>query len=137
MKAIEDTLGVHPGQTTADGLFTFTEVECLGACANAPMIQINDDFYEDLTYESTAGLLKALKAAAEQTGASGMAAGMDAAVSSPSSSGERGAYVAGGVKVPAPGPLSGRQTCENSAGITSLKEVEPWSDAKMRQDGAL
>jgi hypothetical protein len=38
-------LGIHEGETTADGLFTLKEVECLGACANAPMIQINDDFY--------------------------------------------------------------------------------------------
>ena len=39
------------GHTTHDGLFTLTEVECLGACANAPMVQINDDNYEDLTAE--------------------------------------------------------------------------------------
>ena len=41
--------GLKKGHTTADGLFTLTEVECLGACANAPMVQINDDNYEDLT----------------------------------------------------------------------------------------
>ena len=41
--------GMKKGHTTADGLFTLTEVECLGACANAPMVQINDDNYEDLT----------------------------------------------------------------------------------------
>ena len=42
------------GRTTPDGLFTLTEVECLGACANAPMVQINDDNYEDLDgYDST------------------------------------------------------------------------------------
>ena len=38
--------------TTPDGMFTLKEVECLGACANAPMVQINDDFYECLTPES-------------------------------------------------------------------------------------
>lgn len=38
-------LGIEDGETTADGLFTLKEVECLGACVNAPMIQINDDFY--------------------------------------------------------------------------------------------
>ena len=38
-------LGIEDGGTTADGLFTLKEVECLGACANAPMVQINDDFY--------------------------------------------------------------------------------------------
>ena len=44
--------GLKKGHTTADGLFTLTEVECLGACANAPMVQINDDNYEDLTEAS-------------------------------------------------------------------------------------
>jgi NADH-quinone oxidoreductase subunit E len=52
--------GMKKGGTTADGLFTLTEVECLGACANAPMVQINDDNYEDLTFESTAAVLDAL-----------------------------------------------------------------------------
>jgi NADH dehydrogenase (ubiquinone) flavoprotein 2 len=60
IKAIEGHLGIKPGQTTKDGLFTFVEVECLGACVNAPMVQINDDYYEDLTPESTVTLLKAL-----------------------------------------------------------------------------
>jgi NADH-quinone oxidoreductase subunit E len=52
--------GLKKGVTTPDGLFTLTEVECLGACANAPMVQINDDNYEDLTFESTAAILEAL-----------------------------------------------------------------------------
>jgi len=52
--------GLRKGATTPDGLFTLTEVECLGACANAPMVQINDDNYEDLTFESTAAILDAL-----------------------------------------------------------------------------
>jgi NADH-quinone oxidoreductase subunit E len=52
--------GMKKGQTTADGLFTLSEVECLGACANAPMMQINDDNYEDLTFETTTALLEAL-----------------------------------------------------------------------------
>lgn len=59
--AIEKNLGVHMGESTKDGLFSTMEVECLGACANAPMIQINDDFYEDLTEESTVALLESLK----------------------------------------------------------------------------
>ena len=50
------------GHTTEDGLFTLTEVECLGACANAPMVQINDDNYEDLTAESMTAILEALAA---------------------------------------------------------------------------
>jgi NADH-quinone oxidoreductase subunit E len=52
--------GLKKGKTTADGLFTLSEVECLGACANAPMVQVNDDNYEDLTFESTLAVLDAL-----------------------------------------------------------------------------
>ena len=52
--------GLKKGHTTADGLFTLTEVECLGACANAPMVQINDDNYEDLTEDSMKAILDAL-----------------------------------------------------------------------------
>ena len=52
--------GLRKGHTTEDGLFTLTEVECLGACANAPMVQINDDNYEDLTEESMGSILDAL-----------------------------------------------------------------------------
>ncbi len=52
--------GMKKGATTADGLFTLSEVECLGACANAPMVQINDDNYEDLTFETMTAILDAL-----------------------------------------------------------------------------
>ena len=52
--------GLKKGHTTPDGLFTLTEVECLGACVNAPMVQINDDNYEDLTFDSTTAILEAL-----------------------------------------------------------------------------
>jgi NADH-quinone oxidoreductase subunit E len=54
--------GLKRGQTTEDGLFTLSEVECLGACANAPMVQINDDNYEDLTEASIGAILDALAA---------------------------------------------------------------------------
>ena len=54
--------GLKKGQTTKDGLFTLTEVECLGACANAPMVQVNDDNYEDLGKESMTAILDALAA---------------------------------------------------------------------------
>lgn len=54
--------GMKKGATTPDGLFTLTEVECLGACANAPMVQINDDNYEDLTEASMASILDDLAA---------------------------------------------------------------------------
>ena len=52
--------GLRKGHTTADGLFTLTEVECLGACANAPMVQINDDHYEDLDAARMGAVLDAL-----------------------------------------------------------------------------
>ena len=45
----KNKLGINFGETTEDNMFTLLEVECLGACANAPMIQINDFYYEDLT----------------------------------------------------------------------------------------
>lgn len=52
--------GMAPGHTTEDGLWTFTEVECMGNCASAPMVQINDDNYEDLTAERLDAVLDAL-----------------------------------------------------------------------------
>lgn len=61
MKAVTDHLGIKPNQTTKDGLFTLHEVECLGACVNAPMLAINDDYHEDLTAEATVNLLKRLQ----------------------------------------------------------------------------
>jgi NADH-quinone oxidoreductase subunit E len=48
-------------ETSADGLFTMTEVECLGACANAPILQVDNDYYEDLDGERTRLLIEALK----------------------------------------------------------------------------
>jgi len=61
VKACERKLGIGIGETTPDGAFTLTEVECLGACVNAPIIQINDDFYEDLDGPSTEKLIDALR----------------------------------------------------------------------------
>jgi len=61
VKACEKKLGITIGETTPDGLFTLTEVECLGACVNAPIIQVNDDFYEDLDGPGTECLIEALK----------------------------------------------------------------------------
>lgn len=52
--------GLKKGHTTADGLFTLTEVECMGNCSSAPMVQINDDNFEDLTYDRTLAILDAL-----------------------------------------------------------------------------
>lgn len=62
MEAVKNTLGIKPGQTTDDKLFTFQEVECLGACVNAPMLAVNDDYHEDLTADNTKKLLEDLKA---------------------------------------------------------------------------
>lgn len=62
VKTCKSKLGIGPGETTKDGAFTVTEVECLGACVNAPMVQINDDFYEDLTPELMSKMLDDLKA---------------------------------------------------------------------------
>ena len=59
-KACKDK-GLSKGHTTADGLFTLTEVECMGNCANAPMVQVNDDNFEDLTYDTTMAILSALE----------------------------------------------------------------------------
>ena len=60
--ACERKLGVGMGGTTDDKLFTLIEVECLGACVNAPILQVNDDFYEDLDGPKTEALLDALRA---------------------------------------------------------------------------
>ncbi|KJK61403.1 Thioredoxin-like [2Fe-2S] ferredoxin [Aspergillus parasiticus SU-1] len=113
LEAIEEHLGITSGHTTEDGLFTLLEVECLGACVNAPMVQINDDYYEDLTPESMKTLLTALKESATATDAGKT------------------------VQIPAPGPLSGRNTCENSAGLTNLKNPVWDPETMMRKDGAL
>ncbi|WRT65757.1 uncharacterized protein IL334_002706 [Kwoniella shivajii] len=86
LETIESKLGIHAGQSTKDGKFTLIEVECLGACSNAPMMQIGDEYYEDLTPETTVKILDAL------------------------AKGEK----------PQPGPQTGRQTSENSAGLTAL-----------------
>jgi NADH-quinone oxidoreductase E subunit len=59
--ACQQELGVGLGETTADGQFTLSEVECLGACVNAPVIWIGDDFYEDLGVEATKAIIQALK----------------------------------------------------------------------------
>jgi NADH dehydrogenase (ubiquinone) flavoprotein 2 len=137
MKAVETHLGIHPGETTSDNLFTFSEVECLGACVNGPMIQINDDYYEDLTPESTVSLLDALRASSEQAAPDqkGMLTGEDGTIRSGSGAGK----TAGGgaerkrAKVPEPGPLSERKTCENSKGLTNLTS-KMWGPEVTRSD---
>jgi NADH-quinone oxidoreductase subunit E len=61
IKVLERRIGPQR-KVTADGMFSWLEVECLGACCNAPMVQINDDFYEDLTVENFEKLLDDLAA---------------------------------------------------------------------------
>ena len=101
---------------TEDKMFSLLEVECLGACVNAPMVQINDDYYEDLTPESIVNLLKALKDSATISG-------YDSS------------------KVPRPGPqlVDGKQrmTCEPKAGLTSLTSEKWTAEQVMRTDGEL
>ena len=90
-KSIEDHLGIKEGETSKDGLFTLREVECLGACANAPMIQMNDDYYECLTPDSMVALLEACKKG------------------EPHAMGRWGSL-----------PMNGQVSCEGPAGKTSL-----------------
>ena len=61
IKHMEKTLNIKTGETTKDDRFTLTAVECLGSCGTAPMMQINDDYYENLTAEKIDGILKGLK----------------------------------------------------------------------------
>jgi NADH-quinone oxidoreductase subunit E len=61
---LEEKLGIKKGETTPDNLFTLITVECLGSCATAPMMQINQDYYENLTREKVDGILEELKAKA-------------------------------------------------------------------------
>jgi NADH-quinone oxidoreductase subunit E len=57
---VSKKLGIRPGKTTADGKFTLSEVECLGSCGTAPVLQLNDDYHEDLTEEKIDALLDRL-----------------------------------------------------------------------------
>ncbi|KAG4304400.1 hypothetical protein PORY_002110 [Pneumocystis oryctolagi] len=62
LKTVQDYLGVTPGHTTSDGKFTLMEMECAGACVNAPLLTIGDNYYEDLNPETCIDILKMLKA---------------------------------------------------------------------------
>jgi len=104
MHVCEEHLGIKMGQTTADGMFTLEEVECLGACVNAPMIQVNAELpYEDLTPERTVTILEGLRAG------------------TPPKHG------------PQPGMYGdARRAAENSTGRTCLTE-EPWGPAQLEE----
>ena len=58
---LKEKLNIEPGQTTPDGKFTLSTVECLGACEEAPCMQINFDYYGNLTREKIDSVLKSLK----------------------------------------------------------------------------
>ena len=62
LDACKRELGVEVGGTSEDGKFTLTEFECLGACVNAPVVWIGDDYYEDLDPEKAVAILKAFRA---------------------------------------------------------------------------
>jgi NADH-quinone oxidoreductase E subunit len=61
MAACKKHLGIELNETTIDEFFTIKEVECLGACVNAPIVQINDDYYEDLSADKIIEILQMLK----------------------------------------------------------------------------
>ena len=104
-RTIEKHLGIKEGETTSDGLFTLREVECLGSCANAPMVQMNDDYYECLTPESTIALLEACKKGG------------------PPKMGKWGSL-----------PMNGQVSCEGPLGKTSLKSTPPGPGDFFRKD---
>ncbi|GAB5586080.1 NADH:ubiquinone oxidoreductase 24 [Umbelopsis nana] len=101
LETIKDHLKIQVGETTKDGKFTLVEVECAGACVNAPVLAVNDDYYEDLTPETTKKVLDSL-----QNG-----------------------------KPIAPGPQSGRHTCEYAPGKYTTLNSEPYGPGfRMRDD---
>jgi NADH-quinone oxidoreductase subunit E len=61
VRHIEKKLGIHAGETTADGMFTLKTIECLGSCGTAPMLQCGADYYENLTLEKVDTLINRLK----------------------------------------------------------------------------
>ena len=67
VRAIKDRYSISSGETSFCGRFSLLEVECLGACVNAPILQVNDDFYEDLDYQTTSELLESLEAGSPLT----------------------------------------------------------------------
>ncbi len=61
IERVSKKLGIKPGQTTPDGRFTLSQVECLGSCGTAPVMQVNDDYYENLTADSIERILDGLR----------------------------------------------------------------------------
>ena len=65
---LQEKLGIGMGETTSDKLFTLISVECLGGCSAAPMMQINETYYEDLTREKVDGIVADLRDRADKDG---------------------------------------------------------------------
>jgi NADH dehydrogenase (ubiquinone) flavoprotein 2 len=110
-RTIEKHLGIRSGETTKDGLFTLLEVECLGACANAPMVQLNDDYYECLTPTTIVELLELCKAGKKPP------------------MGKWGSL-----------PMNGQVSCEGPLGKTTLmwkEPVAPTIDPNRFKDGSV
>ena len=61
LKQTEKKLGIHNGSTTEDGIFSIEEMECIGACSNAPAIIVNEDYYENMNYSKLEQLINDLK----------------------------------------------------------------------------
>lgn len=70
LEAMRERLGLAPGETDGEGHFTLSEVECLGACCNAPMMQVDDDYYEDLDPDSARAVIDALDRGEQPTAGS-------------------------------------------------------------------
>ena len=132
MHTIEAHLGIKGGQTTDDGLFTLTEVECLGACVNAPMVQVNDMFFENLTPENTIALLDNLRdgkpvVIGPQNGPPAPAAGPAARTfgapgpAAPSSTRSRPAGASAAALLTRPPVPAGLKNSEGPQGRTTLK----------------
>jgi NADH-quinone oxidoreductase subunit E len=95
LTACKEELGVDVGDTSADGKFTLKEFECLGACVNAPIVWIDDDFYEDLNPDRVRDIIKRFRAGetptpGSQTGRqkSAPASGPTTLAGAPAASGE-------------------------------------------------
>ncbi|RXJ86332.1 NAD(P)H-dependent oxidoreductase subunit E [Arcobacter sp. CECT 8985] len=66
-KFIKDTIGIEPGQTSEDGLFHFSEVECMGACGGAPMFALNGEYHENQSVESLEKVIKECRDASKSS----------------------------------------------------------------------
>lgn len=67
LAGLEGYLGIKAGQTSPDGIFTLAEVECLAACGTAPVLQVNDKYYENMDLDQAKALIERLRAKAEAT----------------------------------------------------------------------